>query len=303
MWFFKHTSMAIGEGVVRDFAFVDILIQDILGECSKKGFPFVVGITGPQGSGKSTVSEELIRRLEAQPGWGKDAVVVISIDDLYVGKDAREVLAAEKKSNLLKKRGVPGTHDPLLGVSVIEALSKPFETFVPVSLPRFDKATDSPIPKDQWPVVNQPPKVIILEGWCVGASKMTLDQACQNLPERLKVRMNEPDVAHWIETWVEALGSKSYQDLFQKINYQVSFVLTEGLSAVYRNREQQEAELRDAIQSGRRHGSAMSPEDVVAFVDLFAPLTQHIQNDLPTRSNAVISVTGRTYSVQVHHTA
>ena len=116
--------------------------------------PLVVGLCAPQGAGKSTIAAAVAA---AVPGTAK-----LSLDDLYLNVAARARLAATVHP-LLRTRGVPGTHDVALGLSVIADLV----AVVPVALPRFDKTTDAPRTVDDWPVVTAP-RLIVLEGWCLG---------------------------------------------------------------------------------------------------------------------------------------
>src|SRR5579864_3119722 len=118
--------------------------------------PLVVGLCGAQGSGKSTVSAALARRFEQ--------AVTLSIDDLYLGRAARGDLARQIHP-LLATRGVPGTHDPRLGIEVLSALIRGES----VALPRFDKAQDDRAPHENWPIVEAGCELVIFEGWCVGA--------------------------------------------------------------------------------------------------------------------------------------
>src|SRR5436189_108160 len=71
--------------------------------------PLMVGLCGAQGSGKSTASRDAAAALTVR-GL---SCLVLSLDDLYLGKAARAELAAEVHP-LLATRGPPGTHDVAL---------------------------------------------------------------------------------------------------------------------------------------------------------------------------------------------
>src|SRR5690625_3752855 len=123
----------------------------------------ILGLSGAQGTGKSTAAEILTRALTRR-GW---RVCQLSLDDLYLSRHQRQTLA-QVVHPLLATRGVPGTHDVSLGLTVLEQL----RTAGPVTttyLPRFDKAADEPKAHDQWSVVRGRPELIILDGWCLGA--------------------------------------------------------------------------------------------------------------------------------------
>ena len=95
--------------------------------------PFVLGLCGSQGSGKSTVSAALERVLAAD-GIG---CVTLSLDDLYKTKTERERLAREVHP-LFATRGPPGTHDLDLAFDLLNALEQGRAGRVPVGGAVFD---------------------------------------------------------------------------------------------------------------------------------------------------------------------
>src|SRR5690625_2006853 len=72
----------------------------------RNGTPMVLGLSGAQGTGKSTAAEILTRALTRR-GW---RVCQLSLDDLYLSRQQRQTLA-QVVHPLLATRGVPGTHD------------------------------------------------------------------------------------------------------------------------------------------------------------------------------------------------
>ena len=77
---------------------------------SKKAYkkkPFIIGLAGGQGSGKTTISSILSIILKK---YFKLNVFIISIDDFYKTRRDRKKLSSIKHP-LLMTRGVPGTHD------------------------------------------------------------------------------------------------------------------------------------------------------------------------------------------------
>src|SRR5512139_4056281 len=136
-------------------------LADLAAEARKTaGRTVVIGLCGAQGSGKSTIAAAT-RALLAERGL---TAAVLSLDDLYLPREARERLAAEVHP-LLITRGPPGTHEPALGLEVLAALARTGR----VALPRFDKAADTRRPTAEWEVVEAPVDVVLFEGWCVGA--------------------------------------------------------------------------------------------------------------------------------------
>ena len=111
--------------------------------------PFIVGINGSQGSGKSTLTSFIEYYLSSVHG---KQVVSLSIDDFYFDQSQRNALAI-KVHPLLATRGVPGTHNIPLALDTLRNLDSGSRTL----LPRFDKATDNPFPTEQWPVIASSP--------------------------------------------------------------------------------------------------------------------------------------------------
>ncbi len=205
--------------------------------------PFVLGIAGAQGSGKSTIARALAERF---------ACPVLSLDDLYLDGAARRHLA-ETVHPLLRTRGVPGTHDVAAGLAAIEALAHG-----PALLPRFDKARDEPGAPEQVP---GPAGMLILEGWCLGArpqGEAELDEPVNDLE-----RTQDPD-GRW-RRWVNARLAGPYQALWARID-QLVFLQAPGFEIV--------ADWR--IEQERKAGGPMSDAEVRRFVQYYERLTRHM---------------------------
>lgn len=132
--------------------------------------PLMVGVQGPQGSGKTFLSSLLADTLRATPH--SLSVAVLSIDDLYLPHDGLVALAnAHPHNGLLKGRGQPGTHDLPLGLAVLNSLREINDGAArAVQLPRFEKSLHGGEGDrvDGGPVARAPLDVVLLEGWCVG---------------------------------------------------------------------------------------------------------------------------------------
>src|SRR5688572_25557618 len=135
------------------------LAEQVLRKASTNHQALLVGVSGCQGSGKSTLASLLVLLLKELMGLN---AINLSIDDFYLTHADRQMLARTVHP-LLATRGVPGTHDIDLALETIAKLRGQGT----VAIPRFDKAVDDRMPREQWPVVMAPMDVIVLEGWCL----------------------------------------------------------------------------------------------------------------------------------------
>ena len=132
--------------------------------------PFILGLAGGQGTGKTTVTSIVTIILTK---YFNLKVFKISIDDFY--KTRKERITLSKKIHpLLMTRGVPGTHDTKIILKFFTGVKK--NKFIKVNVPKFDKSVDDRFSKNKWYKVSSKPDVIILEGWCVGARAQSISQ-------------------------------------------------------------------------------------------------------------------------------
>ena len=132
--------------------------------------PLIVGLSGSQGSGKSTISKILKIILNSHY---KLNVVSFSLDDFY--KTAYERKKMSKLIHpLFMTRGVPGTHDAKWLYNTLKSLLK--KNFKAVKIPKFDKSIDDRFSSKHWQLVKKKPDIIIFEGWCVGAKPQSLKE-------------------------------------------------------------------------------------------------------------------------------
>jgi D-glycerate 3-kinase len=257
--------------------FVDTALRPIaegIAAIDRRGAPLMVGLTGPQGSGKSAAAGALALLLQDR-GL---RTAILSLDDLYLTLAERRKLAADVHP-LFVTRGVPGTHDVALGLSVIERLGRAGETAVP----RFDKARDDRRDPADWDLVAGPVDVILFEGWCVGARPQPDEALAAPINELERTR--DPDGV-WRRD-VNAALAGAYQDLFGQIGFQV-LLQAPSFDAVLGWRLEQEHKLRD--REGPTAGQ--SDAEIAVFIQHYERLTRWIADEMPPRADAVVQVGG-----------
>ena len=209
----------------------------------------MVGISAPQGCGKSTLCEQL----EALFTSTGSTAASISIDDFYLTHAGQAAVSAAHPGNpLLQMRGNAGSHDLALGTATLRALRSSGAGTPPVALPRYDKsafqgAGDRADPA-AWPAVAGPVDIVLFEGWMLGfrpagAAAAAVDPALVPVDACL-----EAYTAAW----------DSYVDAWLVVR-------VSDPQFAYRWRLQAERAMR---ASGR---PAMTDAQVAAFVDRFMP--------------------------------
>jgi D-glycerate 3-kinase len=239
----------------------------------------VLGISGGQGSGKSTLTALL--RVILERGLGL-RVAALSMDDIYLTRVERERLAGAVHS-LLITRGVPGTHDVALGIRVIGALRRagPGDT---VPLPSFDKAADDRRPESEWPRHVGPADVILVEGWCLGASPEE-DTALREPINQLEA--TEDADGRW-RRYVNDRLRGEYRDLWGQL-HAVVMLEVPGMDQVFEWRWLQERKLaEDHGASGEPGMRIMDEAGVRRFVMHYERITRHLLAELPARADVVL---------------
>ena len=236
----------------------------------------VVGISGAQGSGKSTLAlfaaNWLRRELGLSAAW-------LALDDLYLGKAAREALARDIHP-LLATRGVPGTHDIGLANALLDALTGTVAVDS-VVLPVFDKASDDRLPESDCPVAEVPVDVVLFEGWCVGARP----QHEEDLGEPANALEAGEDAGGSWRRYVNARLETDYAALFARIDLLV-LLRVPSFARVLDWRRLQEQKLRARLGPG--HGQ---PDAALErFVRHFERLTRHMLATMPGYADVVIDI-------------
>ncbi len=117
----------------------------------------IIGLTGGQGTGKSTISN--ILKIILQEAYNLETVI-FSIDDFYKTLQERRIMSKTINS-LFITRGVPGTHDTKMLLKCIKYLkNKKFKKF---TIPKFDKSIDDRLPTHKWLKVKKNQKLLFLK--------------------------------------------------------------------------------------------------------------------------------------------
>lgn len=264
---------AMAEGIARDYApnYYNLLFELATGLVSRGDDDLLVlGISGAQGTGKSTFAKMLAVVLERV---FEKSSLVMSLDDFYYTR-AERVALAERVHPMLRTRGVPGTHDVALLRKVIEDLRAGGSTQIPV----FDKAQDDRA--GTVPVMGQDLDFLVIEGWCWGA----LPAAARDLqtPVNALEAEQDPD-GTWRRYVNEQLAHGGYQEVFKLAN--VCFYLAApDFETVLEWRWQQEERL-----SKRASGQGvMTRAQVEEFVMYYERITRQMSKDLPRQANLTI---------------
>lgn len=180
-------------------------VEALIRAAERPGHVPLIGISGAQGSGKTTLARAAAKALGAAR---------LSLDDVYLTRPGREALARAVHP-LFVTRGPPGTHDLDLLSCAVGALrgAGPGDQ---TPLPAFDKLADERRPEAEWPVFAGRPRAILIDGWLLGARRQA--DAELEAPVNALERDEDPD-----GVWRRAAN---------RFLAQGQAVLTEGFDAV-----------------------------------------------------------------------
>ncbi|CAM2009332.1 hypothetical protein [Acanthopleuribacter pedis] len=252
------------------------IIAVIQARLAAQAHPLLFRIAGAQGSGKSTLAAKLTAVFAAQGV----RTAAFSIDDLYHTRAQRKVLAAQIHP-LLATRGVPGTHDLMLGNQLLDALTAAGPK-TETKLPVFDKSRDDRVPCQQQKVFQGRPQLIICEGWCMGARPQSKDALAAPINEL--ERDSDPD-GIW-RTWVNRQLKDPYRAFFDRFTLSL-FLAAPGFEVVLDWRAQQE---RDSAQSNPGGTGVMDRAGLSRFIQYFERLTRHMLADQPRHANLTLAL-------------
>ena len=242
----------------------------------------VLGLSGAQGVGKSTMA----RRLITQAWQSGLRAGLLALDDYYLTKAERADLARAIHP-LLAVRGPPGTHDIAWLARDIAAL----RGGEPVRVPRFDKSRDDRAARFDWPLLRGPLDVLLLEGWCVGARPQPARQLVAPIND-LEAR---EDAAGIWRGWINAQLAGPYEGLFGTLDG-LAFLAAPDFCAVQAWRWQQE----QALPPGP---AVMEAWQIARFTQHFERITQWMLGDLPGRTDLTLHLDGARQLVSIQQNA
>ena len=247
----------------------------IKNEYIKKKKTKLIGLTGSQGTGKSTVSN--ILKIILKEAYNLETVI-FSIDDFYKTLNERKKMS-QKISSLFLTRGAPGTHDTKMLFQYIKNLKA--KKFKYISIPKFDKSIDDRVQKRQWLKVKKKPNIVIFEGWCVGATA----QKNKDLNYPINKLEKQKDSKKVWRQKVNLNLKKDYKKIFNLID-KLIFLKVPSFKYVFKWRLLQEKKLRITGKGNK----TMNNKQVENFVMYYERITKHMLKTLPKKAEVVISI-------------
>lgn len=249
---------------------LDKLLPKLKKQCETSSEPTVLGITGLQGSGKSTWAAKIVEILTSEHQLN---TITVSLDDFY---KTHNDLASQRDQNpnngLYRVRGQPGTHDEQLAARFFKDL-KEYSGQDGLWIPSFDKSQfggeGDRAPMTDWHLVSRKPDVVVFEGWCVGFQPLPASaiEKKHSLALAGKLPINTPaqhQLSHLLEVndhlrrYCDTFMGPAHFDFFVHID-------TSDLHNVYIWRLEQEHKMIAA------KGSGMSDQQVKTFIDGYMP--------------------------------
>jgi len=240
----------------------------------------LVGVTGGQGSGKSTFCGALEQWLQNELGL---KALTLSLDDFYYSK-ARRVELSQNIHPLMITRGVPGTHDVHLLADTIDLL-KNTQQKSKITSPVFDKATDDLIAKSQWREIGPEVDVILLEGWCVGARP----QLAQELTEPVNELERDEDSDGIWRTYVNDRLAGDYKDLHDKMDLLVMLKVP-SFERILEWRSLQEEKLKARLKDVPESARGQSVAELKRFIMHYERITRCILKTMPTYADIMVEI-------------
>ena len=249
--------------------------QIIFKDYCKYGDTRVIGLSGAQGTGKSTIAEILKIILKEKYNLN---TIIFSIDDFYKTLNERKEMS-KKISKLFLTRGVPGTHDTKILLNCFKQIKK--KSFKKFLIPKFDKSIDDRLTNRRWTKVKKKPHIVIFEGWCVGAKAQSKSSLIKPINE---LERKEDKNLIWRQK-VNYELQKNYKKIFKFINILI-FLKVPNFEYVYKWRTLQEMKLKKNSKGIK----TMSRIQVKRFIMFYERITRNMLKTLNFKSKLVINM-------------
>tara|TARA_Y100000590_G_scaffold30787_1_gene34116 strand:+ start:154 stop:1080 length:927 start_codon:yes stop_codon:yes gene_type:complete len=240
--------------------------------------PFIVGLGGGQGAGKTTITSIISIVLKK---YFKLSVFKISIDDFYKTRKERFLLS-KKLHPLLMTRGVPGTHDINFILDFFKKVKD--NKFKSLRLPKFNKAIDDRCKKKLWYSIKKRPDVIIFEGWCVGAraeKNNTLKKAINSIEKIDDIKLI------WRKFVNQQLKSK-YKKLYNQLNCLLYLKVNKfSLLQKWRLKQERKLWLKNKKMSNNK---IMSKKEVSRFMQTYQRVTKNMLKGAPKYASIIFNL-------------
>ena len=248
----------------------------IVDQKKNKSKTLILGLSGGQGSGKTTITSIISTILKK---YFNKKIFVISIDDFYKTIKERYKLS-QNIHQLLQTRGVPGTHDVKIILNFFRKLNT--NNFKSISLPKFDKSIDDRFKKNKWYKLKKKPDIVILEGWCVGARPQKNKQLIKpvNLMEK-----NEDMSVKW-RKYVNFQLKTKYKKLYSQLT-SIIYLKTQSFNLLRSWRIKQERKLKTKKNINSK---VMTNKEVKRFMMTYERITLQMFKDMPKISKVVLSL-------------
>jgi D-glycerate 3-kinase len=243
--------------------------------------PLVVGFSGAQGSGKSTICGSL-QNVLTRRGL---VTLTLCLDDFYL-KNSERLVLGEEVHPLCTVRGVPGTHDVKYLKDTLVALMQA-DGSSKTCWPSFSKACDDRYDQDKFYHHEGHVDVILLEGWCVGAQSSFVQSFSENEWEA-----EHDQHCRW-KVWTKN-AAVQYESIWRAIDLSV-MLFQNSFERVIDARWQQEKDLL------KRSGESQfqSREEVVEFCQYYCSWTRGMCAYFPDLADLVFyCLEGYSYAVR-----
>lgn len=257
----------------KSIEFLDQIISKHVFSVNNK--PLFICISGPQGSGKSYITDKLTSHCKLKY---KDLNIhQFLMDDLYLTHEDQNKVTDEAKRDrnlLLQGRGLPGTHDLDLAFQIFDKVKN---RDVPISIPIYDKSLyNGQGDRSGFKDISEPIDVILFEGWFNAFSSISDDQL------RLKYLTADDSTSYLKRNrmcHIADLNSrlKVYEKLWNYFDHLIYFE-TDDINNVFEWRIEQEHNL---IQNT---GNGMSDEAVKHFIGRYMPVYELYYKAMCTKS-------------------